>query len=73
MAFKRFGMSFDEKNDITMWDNHNNCPMTAGGEPMRFEAHQWRDAERIMFVMNQRVERPELTDANGKLVSVVKA
>lgn len=66
----RFGLKFDEKNDITMWDNQNDRPMTTGGEPMLFPAHQWRDAERIMFVMNQRVGRPDLTRADGKLVSM---
>jgi hypothetical protein len=66
----RFGLRFDESNDITMWDNQNDCPMTSGGEPMLFEAHEWREAERIMFLMNQRVEKPDLTRADGKLVSM---
>jgi hypothetical protein len=67
---RRFGLSFDEKNNITMWDNTGECPMNTGGEPMRFEAHEWMEAERVAHVMNQRVEHPELTNANGSLVSV---
>lgn len=67
---RRFGLKFDDKNNITMWDNPLDQPMTSGGKPMEFPADQWRDAERIMFLMNQRVERPELTRADGKLVSV---
>lgn len=66
----RFGLKFDNDNSITMWDNVNNVPMTSGGEPMRFPAHQHREADRIRHVMNQRVERPELTRADGKLVAV---
>lgn len=70
---RRFGLSFGPKNEITMWDNTNNCPMTSGGEPLLFEAHEWMEADRIAHLMNQRVEHPELTNANGSLVSTVKA
>lgn len=66
----RFGLLFDETLSITMWDHQNDCPMTTGGEPMRFESHEWMEADRIRCLMNQRVERPELTRADGKLVSV---
>lgn len=65
----RFGIKFDKQLGITMWDNTTDQPMTAGGEPMEFDYSEWREAERIMFLMNQRVERPELTRADGKLVS----
>lgn len=67
---KRFGLMFDAKNDITMWDNQNDCPMTSGGKPMMFLSHEWMEADRVRHLMNQRVERPELTRADGKLVSV---
>lgn len=66
----RFGILFDKDLNITMWDNLNQVPMTAGGEPMKFEAHEWIAADKIRFLMNQRVERPELTRADGKLVGV---
>lgn len=70
---KRFGIHFDEKNNITLWDYPLAQPMTSGGEPLTFPADQWREAERVSFVMNQRVEKPELTRADGKLVSMSNA
>lgn len=65
---KRFGLKFDNDNSITMWDNAVGVPMTSGGEPMRFPAHEHCEADRIRHVMNQRFEHPELTRADGKLV-----
>jgi len=53
------------------WDNVQNDYVTTNGRVVNFDASDPAERDEvwgIVNIMNQRVERPELTRADGKLV-----
>lgn len=65
----RFCVQNNQTHDmIEIWDYNLSQPATSGGLPMVFDS--MAKAKEVEEVLNQRVIFPELTRADGKLVSV---
>lgn len=54
---------------IWVWDSVMNLALETGEDRVRWEFPTEEAAQEICDIMNQRVEHPELTRADGKLVS----